>query len=115
MNTNSNKEIIVSDGKTIAITAYVTIIGLLIAFVMNNKKKNSFASYHIRQSLGLVLLSVVLSIIGIIPILGWIISFLGIFLILFLWIVGIVNAVNGKVKPLPIAGKKFEEWFKDIK
>jgi len=43
----------IEEGKTIAIIAYITIFGLLIAFLMNNDKKNSFASYHLRQSLGL--------------------------------------------------------------
>ncbi len=49
------KETIVKneDAKKIAIIAYITIIGLIIAYVMNNDKKLPFASYHIRQSLGL--------------------------------------------------------------
>ena len=42
-----------TEGKNIAIIAYITIIGLIIAFVMNNEKKDHFASYHIKQSLGL--------------------------------------------------------------
>ncbi len=104
-----------TEGKNTAIIAYITIIGLIIAFVMNNDKKNTFASYHIRQSLGLALTAVALSVIGIIPILGWLISFFGFFFVLVLWIVGLINAINSKEKPLPVLGKKFEEWFKDIK
>jgi uncharacterized membrane protein len=104
-----------SEGKNIAIISYITIIGLIIAFVMNNEKKNTFASYHIRQSLGLAISAIALSMIGIIPILGWIISFLGFFFVLFLWIMGLINALNSKEKPLPVLGKKFEEWFKDVK
>lgn len=114
METNTKQEIAVSDGKTIAIIAYVTIIGLIIAFVMNNDKKNQFASFHIKQSLGLALTALALSLINIIPILGWIISFLGFFLILFLWIMGLINAINGKEKPMPILGKKYQEWFKNM-
>jgi len=104
-----------TEGKNIAIISYITIIGLIIAFVMNNEKKNAFASYHIRQSLGLGITAIALSMIGIIPILGWIISFLGFFFVLFLWIMGLINALNSKEKPLPVLGKKFEEWFKDVK
>ncbi len=103
-----------NSGKTIAIISYLTFIGLIIAFVMNNEKKESFASFHIRQSLGLALFGFSLSFIMIIPILGWIIGFLGFFLLLFLWIVGIINAANGKEKSVPMLGKKFEEWFKNI-
>ncbi len=110
-NSESTQE---TQGKTIAIISYITIIGLIIAFIMNNDKKDAYASYHIKQSLGIALTAFALSAIGVIPILGWIISFLGIFFVLFLWIMGLINAVSGKKKPVPILGKKFEEWFKGI-
>ncbi|MCF6350681.1 MAG: hypothetical protein L3J23_06570 [Flavobacteriaceae bacterium] len=109
------KEITTNDGKTIAIISYITIIGLIIAFIMNNEKKNAFASYHIRQSLGIAATALALTVIGIIPILGWIISFFGFFFIFVLWIIGLINALNSKEKPLPVLGKKYEEWFKDVK
>ncbi len=105
---------VANEGKTIAIIAYITFIGLIIAFVMNNEKKNSFARYHIQQSLGLALCALALAMINIIPFLGWLISFLGFFIILYLWIMGLINAIGAKEKPLPIVGKKFEEWFKNI-
>lgn len=111
MNDTSLKE----EGKTTAIIAYITFIGLIIAFVMNNEKKNAFASYHIRQSLGLALTALALSLINIIPVLGWIISFLGFFLIVYLWIMGLINAINLKENPLPLLGEKYEKWFKDVK
>ena len=41
------------EGKSIAITSYILIIGVLIAMSMNAENKNSFASFHIRQALGL--------------------------------------------------------------
>lgn len=115
MSTKITSNTTISEGKTTAIIAYITIIGLIIAFVMNNEKKNSFASYHIRQSLGLALTALAFSMIGIIPILGWIISFFGFFFVLGLWIIGLLNVLNSKEKPLPLLGKKFKEWFKDIK
>lgn len=102
------------DEKTIAIIAYLTVIGLVVAFVMNNDKKQAFATYHIRQSLGLVAASLALFIIGMVPILGWIISFFGSLFLLYLWIMGLINAVNYKAKPVPFLGEKFEEWFKTI-
>lgn len=58
------------DGKTIAIIAYITLIGFVIALVMNNDKKLPLATFHIRQTLGLMLTSLVIGMIGIIPILG---------------------------------------------
>lgn len=100
--------------KTIAIIAYLTVIGLVVAFVLNNEKKDPFANYHIRQSLGLVLTSIALSLINVIPVLGWIVSLIGAFVLLYMWIMGLLNAVNGKEKSVPILGEKYIEWLKSI-
>ncbi|MEO6949417.1 MAG: hypothetical protein ABI123_07305 [Ginsengibacter sp.] len=101
-------------GKDIAIISYITIIGLVIAFIMNSEKKASFAYYHIRQVTGLAVTGLALWIIGIIPILGWLILIVGSFCLLIMWIMGLMNAINGKEAPVPILGKKYEEWFKGI-
>ena len=100
--------------KTIAIVAYLTIIGLVVALVLNNEKKDLFAKYHIRQSLGLVLTSIALSLINVIPILGWIVSMVGAFVLLYMWVMGLLNAINGREKPVPILGEKYEEWLKSV-
>lgn len=102
------------EGKNIGIIAYLTIIGLIVAFVMNNDKKSPFATYHIRQSLGLLVTGLALSLVNIIPILGWIVSILGTFVLIYMWIMGLVNAANGEEKPVPILGEKYIEWFKGI-
>ncbi len=102
-------------GKNIAIIAYITIVGLIIAFVMNNDKHNSFASYHIRQSLGLMVCGIAVWIVGMIPIIGWLFSILAFFVLLYLWIMGLMSAVNGKMKPIPFLGESFEEWFAGVK
>ncbi|MGI6573246.1 MAG: DUF4870 domain-containing protein [Fermentimonas sp.] len=99
---------------SIAIISYLTLIGLVIAFVMNNEKKQPFARYHIRQSLGLNVTGIALGLVNVIPFLGWIICFIGIFVLLYMNIMGIINAVNRKEKPLPILGKQYEEWFKSV-
>lgn len=112
--TGSKNVEVVKEGKNIAIISYVTVVGLIIAFVMNNDKKSKFAAYHISQSLGLALTAIAIGIVGIIPILGWIINIVGIFVLLYMWIVGLINAINEKQKPLPILGKKYEVWFKNI-
>ncbi|HLW32001.1 MAG TPA: hypothetical protein VKX40_07050 [Aequorivita sp.] len=104
----------VEEGKMTAIIAYITLIGLIIAFVMNNDKKNTFAAFHIRQALGLGLTSLALSVINIIPILGWLISLFGFLFILVLWIIGLIGAVSGEEKLVPILGAKYQEWFKTI-
>lgn len=113
-NPTFEKEVQTSEDKSIGIIAYLTLIGLIIAFVMNKDKNDVFGAYHIKQSLGLCVCGIGLFIIGMIPILGWIISFLGTLFLLYLWIMGLMNALNGKLKPVPVLGTKFEQWFANI-
>ncbi|MBU3822951.1 hypothetical protein KO566_12845 [Flavobacteriaceae bacterium XHP0103] len=105
---------VITEGKNIAIVSYITVIGLVIAFVMNNDKKNEFAKYHIKQSLGLALTGVAMGAIGLIPILGWLVNIVGFFVLLYMWVVGLLNAINGKEKAVPFLGSKYEAWFHNL-
>ncbi|HLQ99733.1 MAG TPA: hypothetical protein VK102_05100 [Sphingobacterium sp.] len=113
-NTMHDQDNIIAEGKTIAVVAYLTIIGLIAAFVMNNEKKNTFASYHIRQSLGLALTGLALSVISIIPFLGWVIAIFGSIFLFVLWVMGLLSALGGKQKPVMLLGEMYQEWFKGI-
>ena len=107
----------VEDGKTMAIVTYITIIGLIVAFIVNSNKKNPFTAYHIRQSLGIyitwLVLNLVISAISFIvyiPLLSWLVYLAMITLL----VLGIVTAIQSETKPTPILGEKFQEWFKNI-
>ncbi|MDA9774637.1 hypothetical protein N9B82_06730 [Saprospiraceae bacterium] len=102
------------DGKTVALIAHLTWVGLLIAFIVNNDNSSSIGSFYIRQNIGLFLLAVVLGALSVIPILGWIIGAVGGLLLLILWIMSLINALAGKEKPLPVVGNLFQDWFKGI-
>ena len=95
-----------SDGKTIAIIAHLTIIGFIIALVMNSSNRTEFGSFYIRQTLGIFLLSLV----WIIPVIGWIAGLL----VFVLWIVSLVGALGGNQKPVFLLGDQFQDWFKSI-
>lgn len=114
METIENKATVASEGKNIAVISYITIIGLIIAYVMNNDKKDALAAYHIKQSLGLAATGLALGIVGMIPILGWIINILGIIVLLYMWVMGLMNAINEKESPVPFLGEKYKEWLKNI-
>ena len=43
-------------GKSKAIIAYITIVGLLIAISMNKDEPHEFASYHIKNMFGITLM-----------------------------------------------------------
>lgn len=102
----------VQEGKTMAIISYLWWIGLVIAFVSNNNKKNAFTSFHIRQMIGLLLLSLVTTLIYryVGSTVGYLLS-LGAFV---LWVIGLIGAFNGEEKEVPLLGDKFQEWFKNI-
>lgn len=104
----------INEGKTTAVIAYITVIGLIIAIILNNDKKNAFAAFHIRQALGVGLASLVIGVLNIIPYIGWLSFAVGSILLFVMWIVGLINALNGKMKPVPVLGKQFEEWFRGI-
>lgn len=104
----------IADGKTIAIIAYITVIGLIIAIILNNDKKNVFSAFHIKQALGIGLASLVIGIVNVIPYIGWLAFAVGSLLLLIMWITGFLNALNGRMKPVPILGRQFAEWFRGI-
>ncbi|MGI9530601.1 hypothetical protein [Lutimonas sp.] len=103
----------VKEGKTIAIISYITIIGTLIAFIMNQNKHNYFASFHIRQALGIFLLGVVVNFIQRFTHFDWFDTALGIGVFV-LWILGLISAIQGQEKPIPLLGEQFQEWFRNI-
>ncbi len=93
------------EGKTIAIISYITVIGLLIAYLMNNDKKNEFAKFHIGQSVRVYILAFANFILSFfLPSSLWFVSSIISLGVLALLILGIINAVNLKEEPVPVIG-----------
>lgn len=103
----------IEEGKGLAIISYLTIIGTIIAYFMNNDKKNVFTNFHIRQALGLWLTYFIL---------GWVVSatdswfatlgfwvFFGV-----LFIFGFINAIGGRAQTVPLVGELFQKWFSNL-
>jgi uncharacterized membrane protein len=108
----SSPVITTGEDKTNAIIAYITLIGFIIAIILHGQKKTALAAFHLRQMLGIVVIGFASYILIFIPILGWIaMAVLGI-INLIMWISGLIAAANGEMKPAPILGAKFQEWFK---
>lgn len=96
-----------NDAKLIAILSYVTIVGWIIAMIMHQSQKTKLGGFHIRQSLMIMITGFVLSFI---PIIGW---FLSIFVFI-LWIMGLIYAIEGKQKKVPVIGDLGQRWFKGL-
>lgn len=108
------------EGKVFAIIAYILgIIGFLI--VLLAKRDNKLAMYHAKQSLvlniaaiiAMIALSIVSLILAFIPVLGALLAalltlafYIG---VIYLLIVGIINAAKEVMKPLPYIGQYAEK------
>jgi len=84
-----------------AVVAYI----LFFVPLLTDAKDDPFVKYHVKQSIVLLILIVGGWIIGIIPILGWILALLLPIFEFVLLVIGIINAVNGQEKPLPLIGQ----------
>lgn len=102
------------DNKTLAIVAYITLIGWLVSYFKGKEKANNLLKYHLRQSLGLLIVSIIINVLlNIVVVILPSLSILMYVSILFfvLLVIGIINAANEVEKPLPIIGKMFEGKF----
>ena len=81
------------DARTTGIVAYITWIGLLIAFIAGDKEG---AKFHLNQALVIFLFTLLTPI----PCIGWA---WGIFMVV-CWIMGLIAAINEEAKPVPLIG-----------
>ncbi|MCX6161470.1 MAG: hypothetical protein NTV87_09075 [Ignavibacteriae bacterium] len=98
----------IESGKTMAFVAYLI---FFIPLLMDEYRNNKFVMYHTEQSIVLLIVNIIFSIISTVT--------CGIGLILYVasivfLIMGIMNALGGKVTPLPLIGQ-FGEKFNLVK
>jgi uncharacterized membrane protein len=99
------------EGKLFGFLAYLLgIIGFIIVLVA--KKDNKFAMFHAKQSLVLFLGWIVAGIVAFLPIpfIHALVSGVLYLLLLVLWIMGIVYALTGQEKKLPVVGDIAEKF-----
>lgn len=90
----------IENNKVMALLAYIIFLIPLLA-----AKDSKFARFHTNQGLVLFLCALLSSVIAVIPLIGWIIAPIAGVIITVLAIIGIINALGGKAKELPIIGK----------
>ena len=103
----------VEEGKNTAIIAHITILGTIIAAVLNGDKKNAFAGFYIRQTLGIFLLFFALGYpVGLFD--SWMISSALYLFIFILWAYSFVSALQGQMNMIPLLGSFFQKAFKNL-
>ena len=104
-----------AEDKTVAIIAYLTLIGFIVAIIIHMNKKTKLGAFHLRQVLGFVLTGIAVVfcefVLIFIPILGWLCILALWVSMLVLWILGLVAAINGQMKPMPVVGPLYQKWF----
>ncbi|MBC2840658.1 hypothetical protein [Robiginitalea sp. SC105] len=106
--------------KTIAVIAYLTLVGALIAITMNAEPKYAFGRFHARQAFGLhvafilsaLVVSLVFELFAGMPFLIFYSVWLGLYAGYFvLWIYGFTGALQGRQRLVPLVGSAFQRWF----
>ena len=108
----------VEEGRVFAILSYALgLIGLpffLVPLIMRN---NEFSLYHAKQCLVLWLAGIAVSVVSVplmVVCVGLILLPAAMIFLVVLDVMGLIAAVKGEQKPVPLLGKFGEEWFKGL-
>ncbi len=88
--------------RTTDIVAYLTYVGLLIALVAGEREQSKF---HLNQSLVIWLAGTVVGLVSRLPLIGWIIGSVGGLFCGICWFIGIINAIQGVEREVPVLGQ----------
>jgi uncharacterized membrane protein len=100
-----------TEDKTVAILSYITLIGFIAAIFLHQGRKTQLGAFHLRQVLGLVLTGAAGAVCAVVPILGWIVWLVVVIGGFILWLLGLLAALKGDMRPVPILGEHYQRWF----
>ena len=90
------------DKKTTGIVAYITWIGLIVAFCAGDKEG---AKFHLNQALVITLGQIIASVISVIPVIGTIVGGILYVFMIVCWVMGLVYACQDQEKEVPLIGQ----------
>ena len=79
-------------------------LGPMVLLPLLTRPNSEFARFHANQSLALIIFSILCSIAGVVPAVGWIASTFGGIFTVYGVIKGMSNAIRGKMEKLPLIG-----------
>ena len=88
--------------KFVAVLSYLTLFGWVVAMIVYGKNHSSFASFHLRQSIGLI---ITCSILSLIPLIGWALN-IAVFIA---WFAGLYAAIKGNEYVIPVLGNFYQK------
>ena len=94
--------------KAVAILSYFTLLGWFIAIVLHGAHKSSFATFHLRQSLGLIISGALLAFI---PLIGWVLNVT----VCLAWFYALYYVVQGQERSVPLLGQFYQDHLDFIK
>lgn len=109
-----------AEDRTVAILSYITIIGFVVAIVLHSGKPTKLGAFHLRQMLGFIIAIVafwvcfmVIAFIPVVNLLTIVLGPLGGLGFLIIWIMGLVAAIQGEAKPMPLVGAQFQKMLEN--
>ena len=86
----------------ISVLCYITLIGWLIALILNGNEKSPQTRFHLRQSLGLIITAALLSFV---PLIGWTLNFI----VIILWLIALIKTCQGEQYCVPLLGNFYQK------
>jgi hypothetical protein len=96
-------------GRTKAILAYATFVGFLIAASMNANEKEEFATWHLKNMFGIIIIWIISLVtqLNIHLISGDILQIISILCLIY----SLVMVIQNKKQGVPFLSEKFQQWF----
>lgn len=94
------------DSKTRAIIAHFTLIGWVIALIIDKDYRDEFAYFYLRQALGLNLMFIVFNAFGPLKIINVV--------VVIFWLLSVIAASRNQIRETPLVGEYFQNWFKGL-
>jgi uncharacterized membrane protein len=88
--------------RLVSVISYLTLIGWLVSLFIYGQHKSSLARFHVRQALGLIVTTGLLSFV---PFIGWVLTLI----IAVFWFIAMIHAYKGECYPIPVLGQFYQE------